>query len=443
MSSPPEAIAGHLALVERRLGDKALPFSNALAENNWDVQSALDATKEKLPEGDYLEIEFVYHVAVIFNNDERFFGLLGDRKVRAIQQLAMGNLEELIPPDFRPQRGTRNDFYEAVWARLFELRPRQVIIAALRTSRIRAATLQQPIIQALQSLGDWDMLTQPIRQTHEMGMLEAYFTTKRWETMFPAVIQWLERLQRTLALTRRHTVEATSAMLSLMNSGFDSASIVAGTPAEAFILELTNTQHPQSTWLAIHNRAISIQRCNLCVVDALYNTAKGSGMAVLDGPMTPAARLDTINKAAGGAFRNVNLSTLFQDLESESCDECNSVNSPAAYFVELLQFLRNNNVQSGHVGLSKAVMDTTLGRLFARRPDLGDLQLTCENTTIVMPYLDLANEVMESYIVRNKVDVYNTGASSSEAMAEPEVCDFLSTPPVSSFSTPQTRLTPG
>lgn len=439
MSPPPEAIAGHLALLEKRLGDKALPFSNALAENNWDVQSALDATKAKVPEGDYLEIDFVYHVAVIFNNDEQFFGLLGDRKVHAIQQLAMVNLEELIPPDFQPQRGARNDFYEAAWARLFELRPRQVIIAALKMSRLREAALQQPIIEALESLKDWDMLTQPIRETNEMGMLEAYFTAGRWETMFPAVIQWLERLQRTLALTRGHTVEATSAVLDLMNSGFDSASIVAGTPAEAFILELTNTQHPQSIWLAIHNRAISIQECNLCVVNALYNTAKGSGMAVLDGSMTPADRLETINKAAGSAFRNVNLSTLFQDLESESCDECNSVNSPAAYFVELLQFLRNNNLQAGHAGLSKPVSGTTLGRLFARRPDLGDLQLTCANTTVVMPYLDLANEAMESYIVRNNVDVYNTGASSSEAMAEPEVCDFLSTLSL----LPQIRLTPG
>lgn len=441
MSSPPEAIAGHLTVLKNRLGDKSLPFSDALVESDWDVQRALAATKTNVLQSDYLEIDFVYHVAVVFDNDERFFDLLSERDVRTIERLALGNLQELITPEFLPERSTRNDFYDAVWVRLFELRPREVIASALKTSRLQVDNLRKPIVQALYTLKDWDMLTEPVSQTHEMGLVKSHFHRTGLEVNFPLVIQWLERLQRTLGLTRRHTVEATSAVLDLMNSEFDSAASIAGTPVAVFISKFTDSPHPESTWLIIHERAMAIQQCNLCVVDDLYNAAKGSGMAALDGPMTPADRLETINKAGGGALRSVNLADLFQDLDNESCDECNSVNSPAAYFVELLQFLRNNNVQAGHAGLSPALTGTPLERLFARRYDLGELQLTCANTTVVMPYLDLVNEAMESFVVFRYVKNNNTQTSSSEAMAEPEVCGFFLYVN-SSFSAPS-RLTPG
>ena len=45
-----------------------------------------------------------------------------------------------------------------------------------------------------------------------------------------------------------------------------------------------------------------------------------------------------------------------------------------------------------------------LEKLFRRRPDLGCLELTCANTNTILPYVDLVNEVMESFIVH--LDVY-------------------------------------
>ena len=37
--------------------------------------------------------------------------------------------------------------------------------------------------------------------------------------------------------------------------------------------------------------------------------------------------------------------------------------------------------------------------LLHRRPDLANLELTCANTNTVLPYIDLSNEVMESFVV--------------------------------------------
>ena len=34
-----------------------------------------------------------------------------------------------------------------------------------------------------------------------------------------------------------------------------------------------------------------------------------------------------------------------------------------------------------------------------RRPDLAHIKLTCENTENAMPYVDLVNEILESYVL--------------------------------------------
>ena len=36
--------------------------------------------------------------------------------------------------------------------------------------------------------------------------------------------------------------------------------------------------------------------------------------------------------------------------------------------------------------------------LFARRPDLGDIELSCENTNTALPLIDLVNEVLENAV---------------------------------------------
>src|SRR5262249_18746318 len=90
-----------------------------------------------------------------------------------------------------------------------------------------------------------------------------------------------------------------------------------------------------------------------------------------------------------------NLKSLFQSTDSCACEHCRSVYSPAAYLVEILQFLGNRSVTdlstatTGH--LAKDV-------LFERRPDLGDIDLSCDNANTPVPYIDLVCELLESAI---------------------------------------------
>jgi hypothetical protein len=78
-----------------------------------------------------------------------------------------------------------------------------------------------------------------------------------------------------------------------------------------------------------------------------------------------------------------NWETLFGAFDLCACQECSSVHGPAAYFVDILQFLKERGVKDA---------------LFDRRPDLGDIELSCENTNTVLPLIDLVNEILENAV---------------------------------------------
>lgn len=89
---------------------------------------------------------------------------------------------------------------------------------------------------------------------------------------------------------------------------------------------------------------------------------------------------------------------LFGDLAFCDCEHCQSIYSPAAYFVDLMQFVERY-VISKHFTGTKA---SHVLNLKVRRPDLWTLPLTCENTSTLVPYLDIINEILESYIAKKK-----------------------------------------
>jgi hypothetical protein len=88
------------------------------------------------------------------------------------------------------------------------------------------------------------------------------------------------------------------------------------------------------------------------------------------------------------------LQTLFGSLDFCECASCRSVYSPAAYFVDVLRFLGDRGTQGKSVNTGKSVRQV----LLERRPDLGEIELSCENTETVLPYIDLVNEILEDMV---------------------------------------------
>ncbi|MBK6795279.1 MAG: hypothetical protein IPG76_00340 [Acidobacteria bacterium] len=87
---------------------------------------------------------------------------------------------------------------------------------------------------------------------------------------------------------------------------------------------------------------------------------------------------------------------LFGDLDECACRPCESVLGLPAYFVDLLNLLKKTPaVASDAIAIG---VPTALQVLTERRPDVYDLQLTCENAETELPYIDLALEVLENAI---------------------------------------------
>jgi hypothetical protein len=122
-----------------------------------------------------------------------------------------------------------------------------------------------------------------------------------------------------------------------------------------------------------------------------------------------------------------NWQTLFGTTSYCECDECSAMDGPAAYFVDLLQFLQNgttaavnpapNSNAAGYTPLDVLIGYQNNPNNFnfsngsatlnpppdfappaGRRPDLAYLKLTCANSDTPLPYVDLINEILESYV---------------------------------------------
>lgn len=105
------------------------------------------------------------------------------------------------------------------------------------------------------------------------------------------------------------------------------------------------------------------------------------------------------------------LEELFGNMDFCSCEHCKSVLSPAAYLVELLQFIS--------IGTP-----SPLSVLNSRRPDIEHLQLSCENTNVSLPYVDIVNEIMEFYVVNGNLNTFKEqdipeGTKSEDLIADP------------------------
>jgi transcriptional regulator with XRE-family HTH domain len=238
------------------------------------------------------------------------------------------------------------------------------------------------------------------------------------------VVGEIKRIERLYQIT-----PSDDAAAALLKRGIDSAYRVAHQDPEVFIKSLApDVAADQAT--AIYDRAVAIHAAVLNVVTG-YMTAR-NGLTLGASQMTSSAVPPSANgqvlrpaplgsKAAGpDVIAYPTLEQLFGSMDFCSCDECRSVLSPAAYLVDLLQFIDTAPPTAD----KKSPQDVLLGR----RPDIQHLPLTCENTNTALPYIDIVNETLEYYITNTAPALslknfagHDTGTAATEdLMASPQ-----------------------
>lgn len=224
----------------------------------------------------------------------------------------------------------------------------------------------------------------------------------------------------------------------LMKAGLGSAHAINEVPLERFVALHSEALGGEDVAKRIHGRAEEISFRNVNALVGLRDAVLSPSVNMVHGGLSVDERRAAAVQIVNQKDILINFETLFGNVDLCECKHCNSVYSPAAYLVELFQYLRNNNLDSHASGMvaikadPKDISGTPLKSFFNRRPDLGNLQLTCENTNTLIPYIDLVNEVMENFVVnlkdykqdtqrprRAKIKEYNVGdESSGELLAE-------------------------
>ncbi|RPI94811.1 MAG: hypothetical protein EHM40_05340 [Chloroflexi bacterium] len=248
-------------------------------------------------------------------------------------------------------------------------------------------------------------------------------------------VQQVEKLARIYQITPDD-----ESMPVLPQLGITSAYDVMAYSKDRFV-QLFNTKYLETyNTLPSENVAQLIYRKATQVSSVIYNLFAIAN-EVSSAPSIPAT---SPSAAVTSTIRNnlieyyPTLGTLFGSMDYCECEHCRSVLSPAAYLVDLLQFLDiepdvwanflaqwEDAHQADYPYQKDEEAMSPYDVLIERRPDLLHIQLTCENTNTALPYIDIVNEILEYYVANNgqleEQAARDTGkATTAELLAEPQ-----------------------
>lgn len=210
----------------------------------------------------------------------------------------------------------------------------------------------------------------------------------------------LKKAQRLFRVSPHYaTVDA------LNSAGHQSAQSVYFKGRDLFLAEMTPAFGSASLAKMAYARAHMIYASSLMAFLRYNASLNGIGVAAL-GPSQPDP----------STLANLpDLQALFGSLDYFQCEDCQSVYSPAAYLVDLLQYLSGFKASGGGVSDARDA-------LFLRRPEIQYVALDCKNTNVTLPYIDLVNEIFETAIAppATPVTLIDTIGTSEERRALPQ-----------------------
>lgn len=244
--------------------------------------------------------------------------------------------------------------------------------------------------------------------------LDHYIATNKVALSPPALAE-LKTAQRLLRISPHY-----ASAEALKHAGYESAQAVYFTGRAPFLTKMTGALGSAAMASMAYARAQMIYASALTMFARYNQSLNGTSIAALQAPTPTAAALESYP----------DLQALFGPLDYFECRDCQSVYSPAAYLVDLLQYLAQFKV-TPLPGAPTAIATLANARdaLLARRPEIQHLALACSNTDVTLPYLDLVNEILETFIAPTSPPpappiVIETTGTSAERRALPQRLDL-------------------
>lgn len=217
------------------------------------------------------------------------------------------------------------------------------------------------------------------------------------------VVSDLKKLQRVYKLTPRF--DHVKAMLA---AGHNSAHSVYAAGPEQFAAQMTSEGVTASDAKAIFGQAQQVHATALTLMTNFHSAFTAATPAAVAQPVLSAAATTTL-----ASFPTIQ--SLFGPISYCVCEDCRAAHGPAAYLVDILQFLAGRAATTGN---ARDVLISATGR----RPDIGQIQLSCANTNGVAPYIDLVCEILEDAVsapAAGAVGLRQTSGTEDELRANP------------------------
>jgi hypothetical protein len=465
------------AVLTKKPNQTAVESALTDAKGDWSI--ALATLKNKLPPEALQKVVLAHSLAELSNDNVPLVKALADQaNVNNLRDVALQfnreGLAKLVDRNAIPEgiagatpKEKANNFAINIRQKLFRVEPTAVLQRMVADAEVPITDKAQRdnIVTFLNNQPAFNIRSESIYKA--LKQPEAF--SKIPEEQHSTVVEHMKTLQRVQALA-----PVPEAVPVLMKANLTSAFRIGEMPESTFLRNFGDTLG-EETARRVYTNAINTRIRNEHALVTMRQAIKGTGLAIIDGqrPMEPRVapgpggpagkeeaapskhnveplsdidqhpvlqlRMNIMQQVADEKEVPINLETLFGGMDYCECDECLSVYSPASYFVELLQYLRNNNLDPSNKNTGqKGIANTPLEKLFRRRPDLGCLELTCQNTFTVFPYIDLVNEVMESFIVhlseyqkdtndpkQATLEAFNVmDETSSELLAQPQHINY-------------------
>jgi hypothetical protein len=223
----------------------------------------------------------------------------------------------------------------------------------------------------------------------------------------PDAVTAMKRLHRGYQLTT-----SDQALMALMNQkndlGYkiDSAYKIIQYGKDNFVSTYSEAFGGDDVAGQIYDRAVQIHTAMLSISLSYINARTVPAIGV----HSPAKVIDPVPSNTDELVAFSTLESIFGSMDYGVCTDCSSILSPAAYLVNLLQFLYpdstiwatvlqnwNNNANNPPYPSQLSPFDV----LMSRRPDIQYLPLTCDNTNTALPYIDIVNETLEYYVAND------------------------------------------
>ncbi len=198
----------------------------------------------------------------------------------------------------------------------------------------------------------------------------------------------LRRTQRVLKLAP--TYEAAN---TLMGDGVDSARKIY--------------RMGQSRFIARYGAKLGVSAAQRIFRKAKQTHAQALAMVGNFKSMSDAAQLNVFPDYTGMLSSALtlevpDLDTLFGHTDYCECDECRSVYGAAAYLTDMLHYLE---ARLTTITCAPGETASVKEALLRRRPDIGDIDLECNNVNTTLPYIDIVNELLEDTIASPTITI--------------------------------------